>query len=677
MNARHMRSEELTFSNTLPNRPAAERRHGLFLLRVLIAANLLAGLYYLQWRYTASINWQHWPFALAVLAAESYSYLDAWLFGLTIWRLQRQDRPAPPVPGTTVDVFITCFNEPVELVRKTARAARAISWPHSTYILDDGNSAEIAAMAEQEGVGYLVRSAAWDGKARHAKAGNINNALFQTSGELILILDADQIAAPDILHRTLGYFSDPRVAFVQTPQWFYNVTRDDPLGAQAPLFYGPIQQGKHGWNAAFFCGSNAVLRREALMQMGISQYVRELEQRIRRRLRLAEQLLRHAKRRLPAADATHIGEALDELRSAVWRARAALRAKASIQELTWQFQRSAEAVSRRLVSDDLERIKAELAALSGNAAADRERVFLTRLDDPSVLDALARRDVSPLAAVPAVRELLLSLDLDRADEAQPLMPVARISVTEDMATSMRLHAAGWRSVYHHEVLARGLAPEDLRSSFQQRLRWAQGTLQIMLRENPLVVRGLSWGQKLMYLSTMWGYLSGLASLVYLAAPVLFLLFGILPIQSGSGEFFSHLLPYLALNQLCFFAVGRGRSLWRGQQYNLALFPLWIKALLGAIGNVYFGRELAFVVTPKTRQHETSLRLIAPQLSAIAALNIALVWGLARLALGLEAQATPTLLNALWAAYNIVALSVVLLAVGPLQRRARSRQEAGT
>ena len=62
---------------------------------------------------------------------------------------------------------------------------------------------------------------------------------------------------------------------MQTPQWFSNVTDSDPLGSQAPLFYGPIQQGKDGWNAAFFCGSNAVLRREALMQLGIVGYVRE------------------------------------------------------------------------------------------------------------------------------------------------------------------------------------------------------------------------------------------------------------------------------------------------------------------------------------------------------------------------------------------------------------------
>src|SRR3712207_7376715 len=92
---------------------------------------------------------------------------------------------------------------------------------------------------------------------------------------------------------------------------------------------------------------------------------------------------------------------------------------------------------------------------------------------------------------------------DRDDEAQPLMPLATISVTEDMATCMRLHGLGWRTAYHDEVLADGLAPEDLQTMLVQRLRWAQGTVQVMFRENPLTQRGLTWPQRLMYFSTMW------------------------------------------------------------------------------------------------------------------------------------------------------------------------------
>src|SRR5262249_46882125 len=152
------------------------------------------------------------------------------------------------------------------------------------------------------GAGYLVRSTEWVGRGRHAKAGNLNNALFQTDGEFLLILDADQIPAPSILDRTLGYFRDPKVAFVQTPQWFYNVPPGDPFGSQAPLFYGPIQQGKDGWNAAFFCGSNAVLRREALMQIGIARYTWELDRKVRRALAAADRMLTTARSQMDAGD---------------------------------------------------------------------------------------------------------------------------------------------------------------------------------------------------------------------------------------------------------------------------------------------------------------------------------------------------------------------------------------
>src|SRR5579884_4310765 len=282
--------------------PAARAVFRRGVIRVLIVANLLLGLNYLVWRYLDSINWAAWPVALALLAAETYSYIGAFLFGTVMWRLRPRGEPPPPPPDATVDVFITCYNEPVELVRATVRAAVAIRYPHRTYVLDDGGSPEMAAMAAAEGAGYLVRSADWQGRPRHAKAGNLNNALLQTDGEFFLVLDADQIQYPAILDHTLGYFRDPAIAFVQTPQWFYNVPPGDPFGCRADLFYGPIQQGKDGWNAAFFCGSNAVLRREALMQLGIVTYVRDVERRVRRGFARADRVLRAAERHLASGD---------------------------------------------------------------------------------------------------------------------------------------------------------------------------------------------------------------------------------------------------------------------------------------------------------------------------------------------------------------------------------------
>ncbi|WP_139196624.1 glycosyltransferase, partial [Curtobacterium sp. MMLR14_014] len=93
----------------------------------------------------------------------------------------------------TVDVFITTYNEPIDLVERTARAAKAITHPHTTWILDDGNRPEMRAAADALGIGVITRGADWVDRPRHAKAGNLNNALLATQGEFLLILDADQV----------------------------------------------------------------------------------------------------------------------------------------------------------------------------------------------------------------------------------------------------------------------------------------------------------------------------------------------------------------------------------------------------------------------------------------------------------------------------------------------------
>ncbi|WP_415857408.1 glycosyltransferase, partial [Sinomonas sp. G460-2] len=235
-------------------------------IRIVAALTVAMGLIYILWRWTASLNWAAWWIAVPLVAAETYSLIDVSLFAFTIWRMSTRDNPPNAPQGLTVDVFITTYNEDPELVLATTRAARAIRYPHTTWVLDDGARPELREAVARLGAGYVSRGEEWLGKPRHAKAGNLNNALHETQGEFVLVLDADQVPRPEILDRTLGYFNNRRVAFVQTPQWFGNVRENDPLGSQAPLFYGPIQQGKDGWNAAFFCGSNAVLRREALMR---------------------------------------------------------------------------------------------------------------------------------------------------------------------------------------------------------------------------------------------------------------------------------------------------------------------------------------------------------------------------------------------------------------------------
>lgn len=643
-----------------------------FLVRLVVVLTIILGVNYVAWRWLESLNWSAWWIAVPLVLAETYSLIDVCLFGVTVWRLKRRPEPPEPDPGATVDVFITTYNEPLDLVMETALAAQRITFPHNTWILDDGARDELRGLAEEHGLGYLTRSADWADRPRHAKAGNLNNALMTTSGEFLLILDADQIPEPEILDRTLGYFRNPKVALVQTPQYFSNVPAEDPLGSQAPLFYGPIQQGKDGWNAAFFCGSNAILRREALMQLGLAGYVREVDRGVRQALAGARRAVRQA-RRSPQASDPLVSALLDEVAEAAEQASRELKDGASLSEITYRVRRKVDAAVQTLVAADFSALEADLAEIAAMDLAQGEGLEVPDELD-SAVERMAKRDWSPLGALESVQAILDAVSVERSDEAQPIMPLATISVTEDMATAMRMHGMGWESVYHHEILAYGLAPEDVQTMLTQRLRWAQGTIQVLLRENPLVQRGLKPGQRLMYFATMWSYLSGFAAVVYIAAPIVYLTLGILPVSSLSFDFFIRFIPFMVVNQLLFAVIGRGVSTWRGQQYSLALFPTWIKACTTAARNVWFGRPLGFAVTPKARQSGApGWSLIRPQLVAMVLLVVALVAGLGRLAAGMN-EPIGTLVNVAWVVFDLVVMSVLIKAVrykgfNPLERNA--------
>ena len=632
-----------------------------FWTRLVVVLTVLTGLNYIAWRWMSSLNWDAWWIALPLVAAETYSLIDVMLFGMTVWNLKiRKGAPEPP-HDATVDVFITTYNEDLDMVLTTALAAQKISHPHSTWILDDGARPELKALCEQHGLGYVTRSEDWTKDLpRHAKAGNLNNALMVTHGEFLLILDADQIPEPDILEKTLGYFNNRRVALVQTPQYFSNVPASDPLGSQAPLFYGPIQQGKDGWNAAFFCGSNAILRREALMQLGLVGYVKETEKSIRRALAASRAAIRQA-RKSADVDSPLVAEVLDEVEAATREAQQEVDAGQPLSEVTYRVRRRVDAAVQTLVQADVAALQADLEEIAAMELAHVGESGVPVVADDAV-QRMSARDWSPLGALESVQAVLDALTVERTDEAQPVMPLATISVTEDMATAMRLHAMGWESVYHHEILAYGLAPEDLKTMLTQRLRWAQGTIQVLLRENPLAQKGLKLGQRLMYFGTMWTYLSGFAAVIYFAAPIIYLLLGILPVSSLSWDFFIRFVPFMVVNQLLFAVAGRGIPTWRGQQYSLALFPTWIKACTTAARNVWFGRPLGFAVTPKARQSGgPSWSLIRPQIVVSILLAVAAAVGIIRLATGL-AEPLGTLVNVGWVVFDLVVMSILVRAV---------------
>ena len=649
-------------------------------VRILVILTLSLGVNYVVWRWFASVNWSVWWIAVPLIVAETYSLIDAVLFGVTMWRIKERGEPPPPDPQATVDVFVTTYNEPIDLVMTTARAAAKIRYPHQTWVLDDGARPEMRAAAHAEGIGYITRSEDWANMPRHAKAGNLNNALFATEGEFLLILDADQIPEPTILDRVLGYFRDPQLAVVQTPQFFVDVGNFDPLGSQAPLFHGPIQKGKDGWNAAFFCGSNAVLRREALMQLGISGYVKQVERTVTTVLETADSVLAKARSEAKGQSPGMLA-ALDQVAAAVRDARQDMRKpvrRTSIAEITYRFRQRVDEASKGLVDADVAGLVADLADLDElEQPYGRHAAHVVPVLDDTALTRLAQKHMSPRHALASVRALVDAVDVSRADEAQPILPTATLPVTEDVATAMRLHSMGWKSVYHRENLAHGLAREDLGTMLQQRLRWATGTLEVMLKENPLVQKGLSVGQRLMYVAMMWSYLSGFFALAYLAAPIVFLCFDVRPVTSYGPDFLIRLVPYLVVNQLLFLVIGYGKRTWRGTQYSLALFPLWIRATWTACANVAFHRRLGFVVTPESKQEQTGppWRLIWPQLTAMVLLVVAGGVGTARYLMGTASFDLLSLgVNLVWVVVDLVILSVVISAAkhtGPEPRQRRA------
>lgn len=165
----------------------------------------------------------------------------------------------------SVDLLITVYGEPIDVIRRTAQAAKAVRGAHSTWILDDGKSDAVRDLAAGLQIGYIRRL------TNHgAKAGNVNNALTVAKGDFFVILDADFVPQPDFLEETLPFMVDANVAFVQTPQTYGNMHNIISRGAgyMQSMFYRFIQPGRTEFNAAFCVGTNVLFRRAAVLDIG-------------------------------------------------------------------------------------------------------------------------------------------------------------------------------------------------------------------------------------------------------------------------------------------------------------------------------------------------------------------------------------------------------------------------
>ncbi|MEZ5230561.1 MAG: cellulose synthase catalytic subunit [Acidimicrobiales bacterium] len=232
--------------------------------RLLAFAAVLGTIAYLIWRVT-TLDFGA-PLQVFFLTLEFHAGLGFALFVFSVWDT---DHLAPPDPRDDtphrVAVCIATYNEDENVLLPTIAAAVALQPAHETWVLDDGDRPWVAAMAEQVGARYLTRT-----DRSHAKAGNLNNAFAVINADLYAILDADHIPTTNFLRHTLGYFDDPSVALVQTPQDFYNTDSFEHIGdySEEALFYRVIQPGKNRWDAAFWCGTSAIVRGDAMRSIG-------------------------------------------------------------------------------------------------------------------------------------------------------------------------------------------------------------------------------------------------------------------------------------------------------------------------------------------------------------------------------------------------------------------------
>jgi cellulose synthase (UDP-forming) len=254
----------------------SDRRVTIFLSILSLAMSAR----YIYWRATETLTFQTIPQLLLgsmLVIAELYAVVVLVLgYVQTIWPLDRKPVPLPPDPKEwpTVDIYVPTYNESLTIVRATVLACRALDYPADkfrVYILDDGKRDEFRRFAAEAGVGYITRT---DNK--HAKAGNLNHAMSVTRGEFVTIFDCDHIPVRAFLQLTVGWLvRDKKMAMVQTPHHFYSpdpFQRNLAAGSRVPpegnMFYGLLQDGNDYWDATFFCGSCAVIRRAALDEIG-------------------------------------------------------------------------------------------------------------------------------------------------------------------------------------------------------------------------------------------------------------------------------------------------------------------------------------------------------------------------------------------------------------------------
>jgi cellulose synthase (UDP-forming) len=537
---------------TVPLTPAEQALFGSVTILIFFLVNRLPGrgvtvflivlsgavsLRYIVWRITDTLEFNtllQGVLGTGLALAEAYAVVVMVLGYVQIaWPLDRKPVPLPedPAEWPSVDVYIPSYNEDLSLVRTTVLAALAMDWPPDrmqVYILDDGRREAFRDFAVACGAGYIIRP-----DNAHAKAGNLNHAMGQTDGEFICVFDCDHVPTRAFLQMTMGWLvREKRMSAIQAPHHFYspdpfqrNLAAGEHVPPEGNMFYGLVQPGNDFWNAAFFCGSCAVIRRAALEEIG--------------------------------------GFAVE-------------------------------------------------------------------------------------------------------------------TVTEDAHTALKLHRAGWHSAYLRLPLAAGLATERLILHIGQRMRWARGMLQIFRLDNPLFGHGLKLGQRLCYLNAMGHFLFAIPRIVFLTAPLGYLILGQNIIAASPLAILAYAFPHI------FHAVATNSRIQRNWRHSfwseiyetsLALFLVRLTVV-----TMLSPRRGKFNVTDKGGLLENGyfdLRAVYPNLLLALVLFVGLGAGLFCLFFRHNDDLTfeALLLNSIWTTISLL-IVLAALAVGretrQIRRQARIR-----
>ena len=461
----------------------------------------------------------HWGaldvfFIMCLLLAEAYAFLILFLgYFQTIWPLRRApvSLPENTEDWPHVDVLIPTYNEPLDVVRYSALGAINMDWPADKihiYILDDGQRKEFERFAFEAGIGYKIRA-----DNLHAKAGNINAALKTLTSPLVAIFDCDHVPTRSFLQMTVGWFlRDRKLAMLQTPHHFYspdpferNLEQFRVIPNEGELFYGVVQDGNDFWNASFFCGSCAVLRRTALDEVG---------------------------------------------------------------------------------------------------------------------------------------------------------GIAVETITEDAHTSLRMQMNGWGTAYVNIPQAAGLATERLSAHVGQRIRWARGMIQILRTDNPLFAPGLTFPQRLCYFNAMCHFLYAVPRLIFLTAPLIYLLLNHTNIPGYWAAILAYALPHLTLSNVTNSRIqGEHRHSFWNEIYETVLSPYILLPTMMALINPKLGK---FNVTAKGGVVKRTFfdTKIAQPFLVMLLFNIAgLLVAIPRFFIWDRDRPGTVMMNVIWCCFNMVILGV--------------------